>query len=130
MSRRNRWRFSGLVVFALAVLALLILGRAQFGTSVAQAADRFSGNPVIVGHSYHNDTSPPLREMEPQPFTQRPQREANENPKIPNHHKDGPDEAVQSLHAPALNMPAPSLDFDGVAFPGVACNCAPPDTDG
>src|SRR5258706_931620 len=27
-------------------------------------------------------------------------------------------------------MPSPLLNFDGVAFPGVACNCAPPDTNG
>src|SRR2546422_11152453 len=29
-----------------------------------------------------------------------------------------------------LNMPSPLLNFDGVPFPGVACNCAPPDTNG
>jgi hypothetical protein len=27
-------------------------------------------------------------------------------------------------------MPAPALNFDGIPFPGVACNCAPPDTNG
>ena len=27
-------------------------------------------------------------------------------------------------------MPSPILNFDGIGFPGVACNCAPPDTDG
>jgi hypothetical protein len=27
-------------------------------------------------------------------------------------------------------MPSPTLNFDGVPFPGVACNCAPPDTNG
>ncbi len=27
-------------------------------------------------------------------------------------------------------MPAPILNFDGIPFPGVVCNCAPPDTDG
>src|SRR5712675_2818222 len=29
-----------------------------------------------------------------------------------------------------INMPSPLLNFDGVFFPGVACNCAPPDTNG
>ena len=29
-----------------------------------------------------------------------------------------------------LAMPTPSLNFDGIPFPGVGCNCAPPDTDG
>jgi len=27
-------------------------------------------------------------------------------------------------------MPSPILSFDGIAFPGVNCNCAPPDTNG
>ncbi len=27
-------------------------------------------------------------------------------------------------------MPAAILNFDGIPFPGVVCNCAPPDTDG
>ena len=130
MSRQARWRLSGLIVFALAVVALLALGRTPFGAAVVQAAESPSRNVVIVGHSYHNDTSPPLREMEAQPVKARPEHEANANPKIPNHHKDGPDEAVQSLHAPILNMPLPLMNFDGVPYPGVACNCAPPDTDG
>ena len=29
-----------------------------------------------------------------------------------------------------VNMPSPLLNFNGIGFPGVACNCAPPDTDG
>ena len=52
------------------------------------------------------------------------------NPKIPFHHKDRPDEVVQSEHAPTPNMPAAILNFDGIPFPGVVCNCAPPDTNG
>ena len=27
-------------------------------------------------------------------------------------------------------MPGPKLNFDGIGFPGVGCNCAPPDTNG
>jgi hypothetical protein len=27
-------------------------------------------------------------------------------------------------------MPSPTLNFTGIPFPGVACNCAPPDTNG
>src|SRR5437868_6879452 len=30
----------------------------------------------------------------------------------------------------APSMPGTLLNFDGVAFPGVVCNCAPPDTNG
>ena len=30
----------------------------------------------------------------------------------------------------APSIPAPILNFDGIPFPGVSCNCAPPDTNG
>jgi len=130
MKRQTRWILSGPIVFILSVV-VLGLGRGQFGPSRAQAAEGPTpANGVIVGLSYHNDTSPPLREMEPQPVKPKPEHEANENPRIPSHHRDAPDEAVQSLHAPSLNMPATTLNFDGIPFPGVACNCAPPDTNG
>ncbi len=58
------------------------------------------------------------------------EREANENPKVPSNHKDSPDEVVQDQHVSAPSIPAPILNFDGIPFPGVVCNCAPPDTDG
>ena len=32
--------------------------------------------------------------------------------------------------SPRRSMPAPILNFDGIPFPGVVCNCAPPDTNG
>src|SRR4030081_929591 len=32
--------------------------------------------------------------------------------------------------AGAVNLAAPISNFDGIAFPGVGCNCAPPDTNG
>ena len=100
------------------------------------------GNPVqdqksdvIVVSSYQNDTSIPLRKIKPRPLVSKHEREANENPKIPVRHKDSPDPVVQdridvltSVATP--NMPSPTLNFDGIPFPGVACNCAPPDTNG
>src|SRR5207302_2205155 len=89
---------------------------------------------VTVGVSDRNDTSKPLRDMKQLPVEQKAEHEANENPKLPNHHIDSADPVVQgpnSLMAFAgLNMPSPLLNFDGVPFPGVACNCAPPDTNG
>jgi len=90
---------------------------------------------VTVVESYHNDTSPPLRKMKPQPIYSKGQHEANENPKIPHVHKDGADPVVQGQFGDmkaliAVTMPAPILNFDGIPFPGVACNCAPPDTNG
>src|SRR6478672_6770998 len=61
------------------------------GPEPAQVSD------VITGASYHNDTSPPLRDLAllpPEPGSGE-EREANENPKIPSHHAKIPDEAVQ-----------------------------------
>src|ERR1044072_1116692 len=89
---------------------------------------------VIVGASVHNDTSPPLREMKQVKLEQKEEHEANENPKLPNNHKDSPDPVVQSANSllafAGINIPTPILNFDGIAFPGVSCNCAPPDTNG
>src|SRR6266850_1977503 len=90
---------------------------------------------VTVVESYHNDTSKPLRDMKPQPVFSKSEHEANENPKIPHVHKDGADPVVQGQFGDlkaliAVTMPAPILNFDGIPFPGVACNCAPPDTNG
>ena len=87
-----------------------------------------------VTASYHSDVSRPLREMAamdiPHPATER---EAAENPKIPNSHVDSPDPVIETgsvLHLFAPSIPAPILNFDGIPFPGVGCNCAPPDTNG
>jgi hypothetical protein len=94
-----------------------------------------TGN-VTVGTSVRNDTSVPLRDMKPSIVGKKAEREANENPKIPAaaRHVDSADPVVQSAASvmafAGLNMPSPLLNFDGVPFPGVACNCAPPDTNG
>ena len=91
---------------------------------------------ITAGASIRNDTSAPLRDMKPATVGKKVEREANENPKVPGSlkHKNTPDEAVQSasdvMAFAGLAMPSPLLNFDGVAFPGVACNCAPPDTNG
>ena len=103
----------------------------MLGPSVVSAAkEQNKNNGVIAGTSYYNDTSPPLRDMKQLPIELRPEREANENPRIPAHHKDGPDEAVQDQRVFSPNMPGTMLNFDGIPFPGVACNCAPPYTNG
>jgi predicted lipoprotein with Yx(FWY)xxD motif len=90
---------------------------------------------ITVVASYHNDTSIPVRKMKPLPVVSKTEHEANENPKIPNKHQNSPDPVVQDRFAilPNVaipNMPSPVLNFDGIPFPGVACNCAPPDTNG
>ena len=94
----------------------------------------FSPHRVQVIPSYHNDVSPPLREMPAWDITNhRQEQEAPENPKIPNSHVDSPDPVVDNgsvLRFLAPSIPAPILNFDGIPFPGVGCNCAPPDTNG
>ncbi len=84
--------------------------------------------------SYHNDVSRPLREMAANDGPDRHQkREAAKNPKIPNSHVDSPDPVVDHgsvRRSFAPRIPEPILNFDGILFPGVGCNCAPPDTNG
>ncbi len=150
MKTRQRW----LIVIAAALLlttTVIVLPQiigakrstelpAEKSLSVAPVPMRSTGqnekSSVIVGASVHNDTSPPLREMKQEKVAKKVEHEANENPKVPASlkHKDSPDTAVQSASSVAafagLNMPSPLLNFDGIAFPGVACNCAPPDTNG
>ncbi len=114
--------------------SVLSLPRAQGSarpiSPVRPAGKAAPRDSVIVGVSYHNDTSPPLRDMKELPIESRAEHEANENPKLPSHHKDASDQVLQSQHVPSPNMPGTTLSFDGIPFPGVACNCAPPDTDG
>ncbi|CAN5595963.1 hypothetical protein BH18VER2_BH18VER2_05710 [soil metagenome] len=84
--------------------------------------------------SYHNDVSPLMRDTPDWDYTVHQKREAAENPKIPNSHVDKPDPVIEksgsALGFLAPSIPAPILNFDGIAFPGVGCNCAPPDTNG
>src|SRR5678815_1004108 len=106
------------------------------GCSVLSVTSAFALSPqsVQVTQSYHNDVSRPLREMAAtdKPFA-RQEREAAENPKIPISHIDSPDQVVEKgsfLRLLAPSIPAPIRNFDGIPFPGVGCNCAPPDTNG
>src|SRR5262249_44099666 len=108
--------------------------------SLAGSAPVVPASPVVnpvkqdmkTGDSIRNDTSPPVRDMKQLPVFKE-KKEANRNPKVEHPHKDAPDTVVQSsVAAPFVNpnMPAADKNFDGIAFPGVACNCAPPDTNG
>lgn len=88
------------------------------------------GNGMYMGYSYKNDTSPPARDMAKLPVKASPRRQDNENPKLhAGTAMNGKDTVVQDFMAP-FAMPTPSLNFDGVPFPGVNCNCSPPDTNG
>src|SRR5207253_1878242 len=118
------------------VLALISL-TAYSPLSAQSPTGEANGNKS--GSSYRNDVSPPLRELPPWSEADRKEEhEANENPKIPHRHKDEADPVIQNRHATnssTLNMVAPNVaatlsNFDGIPFPGVGCNCAPPDTTG
>jgi uncharacterized repeat protein (TIGR01451 family) len=88
------------------------------------------GRHVFVGHSYKNDVSRSLRVVPAAPH--KPSRErAIPALKIRHSHSraTAPDGARQSK-AFAPKMPSPILNFDGIPFPGVNCDCAPPDTNG
>ena len=98
----------------------------------AKSGDRAgngTGSSVQVGHSAKNDTSPKLRNITPKPVTPASSHQAIKTPPIVHQHTNRRDSAVQT-RMPAKNMPAPGLSFDGIPFPGVNCNCAPPDTNG
>ncbi|GAA0716667.1 hypothetical protein GCM10009105_23280 [Dokdonella soli] len=100
------------------------------GPALAQAPAHDSGNPVQSGTSYQNDTSLPLYYLPAWNGPKADEREAAENPRIPNHHVDSVDPVVQNTHAPSRQMPLPITTFDGIDATGSGCGCAPPDTDG
>src|SRR5687768_16212283 len=135
-----RIRIIVLVIAVLLFAAILTVPQIIEAKRSAVAATPANTTPVqgrkqqvTVGESIRNDTSPPLREL-PQKPVFKPKREANANPKIPHFHKDTPDRVVQKTIAvdefTSANMPTANMNFDGMAFPGVSCNCAPPDTVG
>jgi hypothetical protein len=89
---------------------------------------------VVVADSHH-DLSPPLRELALLPVAPaRGEHEGPRNPKIGiiRASASRPDPIVQSkfLNGLTTNIPNPILNFEGIDFPGVVCNCAPPDTNG
>jgi len=134
-----------LVGFALALTAGVAVAASTSGNSKAssvspavakgiaavgqQAANGNGNGKVTVGHSGKNDKSPRLRDITPKPPTGGPNHPAQPNPPIVHDHKNRKDPVVQSSLA-APKMPGTNLNFDGISFPGVNCNCAPPDTNG
>src|SRR5579859_2027309 len=135
---RRHW-FYGLAALLLAVIGIGGASQASFARQLnslssppGPAAPGPGGSPqMVVGHSYHNDTSPPLRDMPPLPI--QPHAEpagVHENPPIRiSGRKDVVDTVVQRALGP-LAMPPTIINRDGIPYPGVACNCMPPDTDG
>ncbi|MBF6613661.1 MAG: hypothetical protein IVW55_11095 [Chloroflexi bacterium] len=108
---------------------------APASNGVSTSADPVSaGSSIMVGRSYANDISRPLREITPVVPKEGEREEENENPpiRIPGF-KDETDSVVQRTFG-SLNgvttIPAPNGTYEGIDYPGVSCNCAPPDTNG
>ncbi len=114
-------------------VCMTLLALSINSSSTATAAGAGNNAPTII-HSYHNDLSPAMRDVDPWPVQRVQEHEASENPKIRTGlHKDKPDLVIQKgtlLGQLAPSIPAPILSFAGIPFPGVSCNCAPPDTNG
>jgi hypothetical protein len=140
--QRSAFSISRLLACLLCLISILLAVLAissPFGTkSLAQGASNTGGSSVWVGASYHNDISPPLREMPASSeadLRRGVDREANENPKVPYRHVDSFDPVVQNAFVYGFgvrgpNIPLPIRTFDGIPFPGVGCSCAPPDPNG
>jgi hypothetical protein len=143
---KTRKRLVVLGVIVLFLMALSVLPRiieAKWSNPAATAVNATPGTTaaaqgrkqeVVSGISVRNDTSIPMREMKQKPYDGGPKREANTNPKISHFHKDAPDRVIQRTIAAdeftIAAMPSVEQNFDGIPFPGVSCNCAPPDTVG
>ena len=123
--------FLASIAFAGSSVSGLAAGSSGSGTQViAGPQAKASPQPgITVGHSSKNDVSPTLRAITPKAVTPEANKQAVRNPKIIHQHTDRKDPVVQSKPS-APNMPGTQLNFDGISFPGVACNCAPPDTNG
>src|SRR5205814_5080035 len=85
---------------------------------------------VLMGAAQKHDLSAPLRDLPKTPVRALPADDESDGGAGP----AGPvtnaaDTVVQSIPA-APAMPSASKNFEGIGFPGVACNCAPPDTNG
>ena len=109
------------------ILALIFIVMGAKQNQTVPAAAQGPGG-VTVGRDYKHDVSPPVRDIQPLPLPRRPEHEKSHLRRA-SQHVDEPDPVVQDFLFPAA-MPSPILNFDGIPFPGVACNCAPPDTNG
>jgi uncharacterized repeat protein (TIGR02543 family) len=110
-------------------VCLLALAVAVAAPAGAQDGPAPADHGVTVGQSVHNDVSPPLRDIPEAPVTLQPRHLMVEPGGLPRRIRSDYDPVVQDFLAPEA-MPAPILNFNGVPFPGVSCNCAPPDTNG
>ena len=119
----------GLVLCSLGLLLGLLAYTAYPGASLLAQKPSQQWQPkwqVIA--SSHNDVSAPLREMASWNLPiSGGEHEGPENPRIGFNHAgtDRPDPVVQRNFLKPLraNIPAPILNFDGIAFAGNNCGC-------
>jgi len=142
MTRPSRLAVLAAGVAGITLVAALVLGTTphrapqlaapgtHFTVSAAASANGpvSMGNGVFAGGSIKNDRSPALRDIPPHPVRALPAKDEGE-PRNGRSTPSARDTVVQST-AVAAAMPAAIKNFDGVGFPGVSCNCAPPDTNG
>jgi len=144
---RSRWLLVITLVAALALLATMLIeaGPARTGPALAAAGAHFEvtaaqsangpidvGNGNKVGGAIKHDTSKPIRELPQLPVRALPANDDQGGDAASGgaaSHVQVHDPVVQTSQ-PSANMPSPSLNFEGIDFPGVSCNCAPPDTNG
>ena len=136
---RSGFAFLRLILgLLLCCTGLIIAFVSFFGSSLSAQgpSDAVQRNGPKSGRSYKNDVSPALRELPRwRESDRKSEHEANENPKIPHRHQDQADPVIQNKHTQSLNAAAANTaaalnSFEGIPFPGVGCNCAPPDTNG
>jgi len=107
------------------------------GNHYSVSAEQSAGGPVaigngtLVGAAQKHDTSNPLRELEQKPVLALPadDEEGEEGGDNDRPQPNAADPVVQSVAAPP-QIPSTINNFEGIGFPGVSCNCAPPDTNG
>jgi hypothetical protein len=128
---------------ALVAVVLLSTGRApRTGPELAAPGNHYTvsaadsangpvsvGNGVLIGASLHNDHSPALRDIPPHPVRAIPADEDDGDGTNARTLPHAVDTVVQSI-ASSPSIPAATRNFEGIGFPGVSCNCAPPDTNG
>ncbi|HEX3265514.1 MAG TPA: hypothetical protein VHR16_07585, partial [Candidatus Limnocylindrales bacterium] len=145
LTRRSRLAIlsAGVAAFAL-IATMLVVNRPApagprldgAGASLPVTAAESAKGPVDVGNGHfvgadqHHDKSADLRTIKPKPIHPIPleDEEEDEGGARGTDGSSGPASPVQNTLA-AVAMPT-STSFDGIPFPGVSCNCAPPDTNG
>jgi uncharacterized repeat protein (TIGR01451 family) len=88
------------------------------------------GRHVLVGHSYKNDVSRSLRVVPAVPYNASRERAIPARMIGHSHARPTVPDGARQSKSFAPQMPSPILNFDGIAYPGVNCFCAPPDTNG